>query len=78
MPTLTFIAQIAELKAENEKLTKALEFYANPENRSACLINQYEFTEKYFKKEYIVDVCETKYLKDNGAIASQALNIRFE
>lgn len=55
------------------ELEGALKFYANPDNRSACLIDRYEFIEKYFKREYIVDVCETEYLKDNGERANKAL-----
>ncbi len=61
------------LCVELAKLRGALEFYANDDNRSACLIDQYEFVEKYFKRDYIVDVIECEFVKDNGLMAKQAL-----
>ena len=70
----------AALKPEHMKLTpevqallEALEFYADPENRSATLIDEHDFKDKYFKRGYIVDVMEAPYLKDNGNIAMEAL-----
>ena len=70
--------EIGDLKVEVMKLRDALKFYADPENRSACLISEYELITKYFRgdtpREYIVDVCATEYIKDNGDIARQALD----
>ena len=74
MPTLEYLAEIDNLKIEVMKLRDALIFYADKENRSACLISAPEFTEKYFDRAYIVDFYDTPYAKDNGKIAEQALH----
>ena len=64
---------ITRLQSKLAVATEALEFYVSKDNRSARLIDQYEFIEKYFKREYIVDALATNYCIDNGEKASEAL-----
>jgi hypothetical protein len=65
--------KLAKAEERVRKLEGALNFYASKDNRAACLIDRHEFVEKYFKRDYIVDVMETEYCKDNGRRALEAL-----